>query len=344
MEHGLGDVTINIFRPREKMPEPTAGDVLIIRMAKIQSYRDAISLLSGMSTSFHIYASSDIPRPPQSAKEALRHPDLKIGEKEHEYVSWLYHNTSKDSVPDAYTFQQRADKSAHIKKKFCKLEEVEQNKFYDVIVNVVKAPFNSLDKTTLWISDYTEHPSFHKFIWDGGNVAAGRDGDPYGYLDSRSKWAGPYGKRSMQVTCFGYHASPIKEKVQLGDWIRFRNLRVKAGNNNLNLEGVLHEDDVHHRQLFDILKWDDDGNCDPRLKDAIRRKKEYEKLRKEQCKKYAENEGGSGPGAKRKANNGDEPRITSKTRRKEKREAAFQKVAEQDKRAEERLGLNDLSA
>lgn len=342
MEHSLGDITINIFRPREKMPEPTAGDVLVTRMAKIQSYRDNISLLSNTSTSFHIYTGSDIPRPPQSAKVALRYSDSKIGEKEHEYASWLYHQTSKDSVPDAYTFQQRADQSAHTKAKFCKLEDVVENKFCDVIVNVVKAPFDYADKTTLWVSDYTEHDSFHKFIWDGGNAIAGRDGDPYGYLDSRSNWAGPYGKRSIQVTCFGYHASLVKEKVQLGDWIRLRNLRIKLGSNHLNLEGVLHEDPDYHRQQFDILKWDEGGSCDPRLKEAIRRKKEYEKLRKAQRKEYAEDEGGAGPGTKRKASNSEEPRITSKTRRKEKREAAFQKVAEQDKRAEERLGLNDL--
>lgn len=311
-----------------------------------------MSLVTNKSTSFHIYSASDIPRPPQSAKDALRPPyaTRQLGENEHEYVSWLYHHTDKDSVPDVTTFQKQVDQSIHMKDKFCRLEDVVDSKFCDVIVHVVKAPFDEMDKTTLWVSDYTENDSFHKFSWNGAKQSGGSDGDMYSCLNTNiqaaTKWTGPFGRRSMQVTCFDAHASFVNSEVQLGGWIRIRNLRIKFGNNGLNLEGALHEDRDFSRQQVEVLKWDRE-DCDPHLKEAIRRKKEYEKLKKKQLKSLAANESGDGTGdgtgTKRKADESEELKNNAKSRRKEKRGAARKKVEEQDKQAEERLGLNDLS-
>ncbi|KAI1126076.1 hypothetical protein F5Y10DRAFT_245811, partial [Nemania abortiva] len=351
IEYDLAGLAVSVFRhPNEmsKVPQPRAGDVLVISSAKVQSRGEGISLVTNKSTSFHIYSASDIPRPPQSAKGALRPPygTRQIGEKEHEYVSWLYHYTNKDSIPDVATFQRQVDQSIHMKDKFCKLEDVVDSKFCDVIAQVVKAPFDEVEKTTLWVSDYTENDSFHKFSWSGPKQLGGSDGDPYGYLDTdihtATKWAGPFGRRSMQITCFEPHASIVNSQVQLSDWIRIRNLRIKFGNNGLNLEGVLHEDRDFSRQQVEVLKWDDGTDCDPRLKEAIRRKMEYEKLKKKQLKNLVANESGDGAGTKRKAENSEELKNNAKARRKEKRGAARKKVEELDRQAEERLGLNHL--
>ncbi|KAI8625319.1 hypothetical protein F5Y19DRAFT_267441 [Xylariaceae sp. FL1651] len=344
---------ISIFRPEADMPRPTAGDVVAIISAKVQSYRDGISLITNKTTSIHVYSALNIPRPPQPAKDALRPPTgrseaRQLGEKEHEYVSWLYHYINKDFVPDVATFQRQVDQSGHKKEKFCTLDKAVDGKFCDVIVHVVKAPFDQMDKTTLWVSDYTENDSFFKFSWDGAKQSGGRDGDPYGYVNTgvqaATNWIGPFGKRSMQVTCFEPHASYINSEVQINQWIRLRNLRIKIGNNGFNLEGVLHEDrDFSHSQRqVDILKWNDSTDCDPRLKEAIRRKKEYEKLKKKQLKSFAANENGDTTSTKRNADDGNEHKMNSKARRTEARQAARRKAEELDKRAEERLGLSDL--
>ncbi|KAI1423020.1 hypothetical protein F5Y12DRAFT_759830 [Xylaria sp. FL1777] len=336
-------IAVSIFGDPDKMPEPTAGDVLVINSAKVQSYRETISLINNRTSSFHLYSASDIPRPPQSAKDALRssYGTRQLGEKEHEYVSFLYHFTSRDSIPDMATFQKQADQSARMKDKFCKLEDIADGKFCDVVVNVVKAPFEELGKTTLWVSDYTENDSFHKFSWDGAKQLGGRDGNPY-ETHTATKWNGPFGKRSMQVTCYEPHASHINSEVQLNHWIRIRNLRIKFGNNHLNLEGALHEDRDFSRRQFDILKPDRTEDCDPRLKEAIRRKVEYEKLKKKQLKSLAANEGGDDTSTKRKTDDSEEPKPNSKQRRNQKREAKKRKAEEQDKQAEERLGLNSF--
>lgn len=317
-----------------------AGDVLVVSSAKVQRRGEGVSLISNRSTSFHIYSASDIPRPPQSARDALRPlcgTLRQLGEKEHEYVSWLYHYTNKEYVPDITTFKNQVDQSSHIKDKFCRLENVIESKFCDVIVNVVKAPFEEVEKTTLWVSDYTENDSFHKFPLDDTKQLGGRDDSP-----AATKWAGPFGKRSMQVTCFEPAASQVSSEVQLGQWIRIRNLRIKLGTNGLNLEGVLHEDRQFSRRQVEILQWDQGEDLDPRFKEAIRRKREYEKLRKRQLESRAATENGQSAGTKRKAGE-SETGLKSKERRRERREAARNMVAQLDKQAEERLGLNDLS-
>jgi hypothetical protein len=340
-------LTVSIFRHPDSMPQPAAGDVLVISSAKVQSYRDTISLITNKTTSIHIYSASDIPKPPQSAQCALRpaYGSRQLGEKEHEYVSWFYHHTNKASIPDATTFEKQVDQSGHMKDKFCKLESIVDGRFCDVIVNVVKAPFDSMDKTTLWVSDYTENDSFYKFTLDDAKQLGGR-GDPYDIntgIHTATKWAGPFGKLSMQVTCFESHAAQVNSEVQLDQWIRIRNLRIKFGNNGINLEGVLHEDRDFHRRQVDILQWSGKEDCDPRLKEAIRRKKEYEKRKKKQLRSFAENENGDSAGMKRKVNDSEEPKKNAKARRKETREANKRKAQHEDKEAEKRLGLNDLS-
>ncbi|KAI1754597.1 hypothetical protein F4782DRAFT_493135 [Xylaria castorea] len=347
LDDALG-LAVSIFRSLKEMPNPTAGDVVVINSAKVQSYREKISLFTNRKTSIHIYSASEIPRPPLSAVGALQPPHDKRppGEKEHEYVSWLYHYTDKESVPDVATFQKQVDQSGRTKDKFCTLEHVIDGKFCDVIANVVKAPFDETEKTTLWVSDYTENDSFHKFSWDGAKQLGERDGDSYGYLDTdiraATNWAGPFGRRSIQVTCFEPHASHVNSEVQLDQWIRIRNLRIKFGSNGLNLEGVLHEDRDFSRQQVDILRWNNSEECGPRLKEAIRRKMDYEKLKKKQIKRLYADESEESAGTKRKAENSDESKINSKMRRKESRKITKNKVEEQDRRAEERLGLNDL--
>ncbi|KAI1464499.1 uncharacterized protein F4812DRAFT_442385 [Daldinia caldariorum] len=341
---------INIFRPEHEIPQPDIGDVLLIINAKLQFFRNEVSLLSHRSTVIHIYSANKIPRLPKSAKQALLDPirpnDRRPSDKEHEYVSWLYHSVDKAALPDAAEFSIQVDQSRNVKNKFKVLGDVQDSQFCDIIVNVVKEPFDQMDKATLWVSDYTENDFFYKFSWDSTEVSEGRDGDPYGYTTKNvtpSNWAGPYGKRSMQVTCFGLHGEFVREKVKVGDWVRLRNLQVKYGHNANNLEGYLRED----RSSFstgvrvDILSTDDPENVDPRLKDAIKRKRDYEKAKKTQMKKFVASENGKVNGGKRKGENQEEEKKASKTRRKEQRAQRLNKIEERDLEQKAKLGLNE---
>ncbi|KAI1337473.1 hypothetical protein F5Y15DRAFT_417942 [Xylariaceae sp. FL0016] len=337
---------INIFRPENEMPRPNAGDVIVVSSIKVQFYRNEFSLLTNYRTTIHTYSSSSIPRPPESAEIALDMPnrpkDRLPTDDVHLHVSWLYHSINKDNVPDTDTFNSKAEQSRHIKEKFSKLQDAFEGKFCDAIVHVVREPYNFMDKTTLWVSDYTENEKFYNFTWDGINAPSqGCDGDPYGYINTSNPaakdWPGPYGRRSMQITCFEPHSNFVNLEVKAGKWIRLRNLQIKFGRNNNNLEGFLREDRMFNDRVYiDILDHDDPETIDARLKEAIKRKYDYEKLKKQQKKSYTAN---GGAGAKRKADI-EEVKINAKSRRKAEREAKFRKVEEQEKQAEERLGLN----
>ncbi|KAI1655599.1 hypothetical protein F4813DRAFT_366624 [Daldinia decipiens] len=345
-------LVINIFRPElSEIPEPDAGDVVLIIYAKVQSRYNEFSLLSHKSTIIHMYSASKIPRPPKSAKQALLDPvrpsDRRPLDKEHEYVSWLYHSTNKSVIPDAAEFTFQVDQSRNVKDKFKVLSDIQEGQFCDVIVNVIKDPFDQMDKATLWVSDYTENDAFYKFSWDSIDISEGRDGDPYGYTMKNvtpNTWPGPYGKRSLQITCFGLHGEFVRDEVKAGAWVKLRNLHIKYGHNANNLEGYLRED----RSAFnpgvqiDLLSTDDQNNIDQRLKDAIRRKRDYEKAKKSQMKNFAANESGKGNGGKRKEENQEEKKRASKLRRMEQRAQKSKWGEEPEPEQEAGLDLNEL--
>ncbi|KAI8966165.1 hypothetical protein F5Y11DRAFT_310633 [Daldinia sp. FL1419] len=336
---------ITIFRPRDEIPEPDAGDVVLMTYVKVQFYRNEVSLLTNRSTVFHVYSATRIPHPPKSAKQALLDPlrpkDRRPSDKEHEYVSWLYHSINKDTLPDAAEFNIQVDQSRNVKNKFKLLSDIRDGQFCDIIVNVVKDPYDQMDKSTLWVTDYTENDAFFKFTWDSEKVSVGRDGDPYGYTTKNpapDNWPGPYGKRSLQVTCFGVHGEFVRDRVKTGTWIQLRNIQVKYGHNANNLEGYLREDRTAFNPgvQVDILPVDDPEDIDPRLKDAIRRKRDYEKAKKRQLKKFTANES-----TKRKGENIEEGRVLSKIRRSERRAQIYKEVEERDLEREAKLGLNE---
>ena len=238
----------------------------------------------------------------------------------------------------------------NVKNKFAELADVAEGRFHDLVVQVVKDPFDSGGRTTVWVTDYTDNDSFFNHVWNaGGN--AGADGctedDPYGYTsrftkDSSSAWPGPFGKKAMQVTCYEPHASYINGEVKAGDWVSLRNVQIKFGSNYANLEGFLREDRNAGRSkvLVDVLDpLEQMEQPDGRLKRALQRKRAYEKEKKQQIRTVTE----QADAKKRKAGSGGGGKSDAKSRRKAKRSAILEKIMESEARKEELLGLNENS-
>lgn len=333
------------------MPEPNAGDVVLVTSGKVNRWEGALSLITHRSTQIYVFSASAIPKPPLSAAGALQPNPRKCRsptEKECEYASWLYHAIDKYMVPVATEFEARKEKSMNIKEKFRTLDTVGENQFCDMVVQVVKDPWDDMDKVNLWLTDYTENEGFFKFSWDGSDMPAGRDGDPFGYVTSDNaalsrSWPGPFGRRAMQLTCYEPHATRLRDNAKAGDWIRLRNVQIKYGRNGHNLEGFLREDRTSFgsKDPIDFLDASGAHGIDHQLKDAIRRKLEYERAAKQQKKSYA----AAKQGAKRKADNVDDAKPNAGARRAAKRAAEFnmhKQVAEKETMKEAALGLNQL--
>lgn len=354
-EHDNEDININIFRSEAEMPQVEAGDVVIVSMAKFQIYNGTASLLTSYNTEVFVYEAQRLPNCKRSGtargalKPSTRKPKREPDATEHEYVLWLFGRIDQSNIPDQHDFSARARQSLNVKDKFSLLQDVKVEKFADLIVQVVKEPFDMGDKMTVWVSDYTENNSFflqtRDNVVDWADGVPARDGDVYGYTNNRKKpiaplldeesgkWSGPVGKRSIQLTCWEPHATFIRQNIHKGDWVRLRNVQIRHGHNSANIEGCLREDREHRDRVYvEILEAAGDReNLDQRLVEAIVRKRAYEKAQK----KAVNN------GEKRKAEE-DPNRENAKTKRQKKRENIQKAIEEEAAQRQAALGFNEL--
>lgn len=309
----------------------------------------SFSLIRNWNTDIHVFSGQKIPRPPANASIALL-PSVKkahrsLNEAELNYVSAFYHGADKGRVPAPEEFETMKIQSTNTKDKYKELKDVENERFTDIICQIVKAPYDLGDKITLWVSDYTENENFfnHQFS------LTHNEGDPFGYgfegLTSSqpdATWKGPFGKRSMQVTCYEPHASAIRNlNMTEGSWIFIRNVQIKFGHNFANLEGFLREDRGAHgvKVNVSLMNMDDSEYVDSRLKDALRRKREYEQIKRQQLKSISE---AAKAGQKRKANIAEEeiPHKDNAKARRMKKRAKGRKSEQQEDDSSTVAGLN----
>lgn len=266
---------------------------------------------------------------------ASRDSQRKPVPKHEQYISWLYHNIDKSYIPEAEQFQVQSIRSLNVKNKLCELKDVQDCTFHDLIVQVVQEPYDLGDKVRLYVSDYTENSKFFHYMWKGQAREVCKDGDPYGYTSARTdkagtsadNWSGPFGKRSLQVTCYEPHAAIIRERVKLGSWVHLLNVHIKYGSNQQNLEGYLRQDRgaFPNKVYVDVLvPPDDPESMNPNMKNAIRRKRDYEKELKAQHKELQSTQGTT---KKRSATDQpEEKRLNSKQRRAQQRAQAAGKA------------------
>ncbi|PHH88820.1 hypothetical protein CDD83_7001 [Cordyceps sp. RAO-2017] len=306
---------LTIFWPEADMPDVQCGDVVIIYSATVQNYRHgAFSLVTHWDTVVHIFVASKIPSPPKDALPALRPSNRKKNRQprreELDFVSSLYHSIDKTRIPSESEFEAMKVTSVKVRDKFRELKDVRDGTYVHTVAQIVKDPYDLVDKVNLWISDYTEHQSFFHYSFSGSGREGGQVGDPYGYLDKfssaskKQEWTGPFGKRSMQVTCFEPHASAIRSQgLSCGSWVSLRNMHIKFGHSGSNLEGFLHEDLNARGNKINVVALDLEAPS-PQLKNALHRKRDYEKAKKRQLKDIAE---AAEAGRKRKAETGSDP-------------------------------------
>ena len=244
-----------------------------------------------------------------------------LSKAELNFVSSFFHNVYKDRLPTQVEFQATKIQSKNIRQKFAELQDVQDSKFYDLIVNVIKW-YDNGDTVTLWVTDYTTNDGFHHFVIPTGTGQESQDGDPGGYLNkfrngapSDKDWPGPYGKQSFQITCWEPHATVIRNS-NLGpsSWVKVKNVQVRYGKNGSNREGFLREDRraFGNKIQMEILKSNEDAEqMDPLHVAGLRRKRDYEKDRRQQLKHLTD---AAQAGQKRKAAAQSAPKNARKKR------------------------------
>lgn len=336
-------IVLNVFwQDQHQLPKVEAGDVVIALLVTRQQWNGEPSLITSKArTDIHVYDGQRIAKckGSRSARDALKPPSKKVhrelDQQQHEYVLWLYGKINYlGRVPDKEEVAAMAEKTVDINQKFSLLQDVKIKKFADLIVQVVQKPYDLGDRMTFWVSDYTENDGFFDKTSDDSDWIDGkpiRDGDPYGYtgkwsnhtnsMQADEKWLGPYGKRSIQITCWEPHSNFIRNNVRAGDWVHLRNVHIGYGKNANNIEGKLHTDQEHRSRLYvNVLdSREERETLDPRLLDAIRRKRDYGRDHKQTLKR----------GTKRKSE-GSAQSKNAKSRRKILREQRAKMLQEQE--------------
>lgn len=193
----------------------------------------------------------------------------------------------RDALPTSQEFQLNSKQSLSSRgNKFSLLKDVQQDNFYDILGQVIKVFDPGYEKFTLYLSDYTHNKQFHTYE---RNFATGEvAGDPFGYTTSRSneakEWPGPFGQYTIQLTLFDENAYHAREHVQKNDWVLLKNVHVRVAKNGPTLEGYLRGDGSgrHKIQAMPPQYHADD----PRLKDAVKRRQQWEKKFQRQTKAF----------------------------------------------------------
>lgn len=154
-----------------------------------------------------------------------------------------------------------ADRVPPRSKKFSIIKQVQVNRFYDLVVQVVKIFPSPYGTCELYVTDYTSNGSLYNYPDPDEEVRAGREGDPYGYIDTpKKKWPGPWGQMVLQVELHHPHSGYVFERVKEGDSIELKNVRVKLSREN-KLEANLFPDERFPDEVgvakVDLRKFDE---------------------------------------------------------------------------------------
>lgn len=280
-------------------------------------------------TKFALFAASKIPAPPNSPLKALvpffEGLDKNVDKSEADFVSHLHRTISKSSIPEEEEFIQMSRQSKNTREKFRELCDVKDGIFCDVVVQVVRNPFEGSIATTLWVSDYTENPAFYDFP----DLSAQEDTDGAGSF--------PKGKISMQISCFDEHMDHIRELgVTKDTWITIKNVQIIYSRTGSSLEGKLRGSrgdprDIGSAMKISVLNPTDREDLTPRHKAALERRRD--RMRAEKRKSQLVEEAAAA-GRKRKANGSAIPQVDNAESRRRAKRAAKKAKKESLKAAE----------
>ena len=333
---------VRFFKPIEtELPKiQGTGDVVVLRGMKITQWNGTTMAISNRSSTWVIFPAMSIPERAPSKNCQLKHiKEARATVPSSEmmlYAVSLCNSRDRSSftvtsAPASSTMQivpQAASSgisppsgngnSSTIgarRDKFSQVKDMMINVFYDLVGEVVKT-FPSNGCVEVYITDYTSNSLLYNYEWgqDDGGEGLSRDGDDYGYVprtSSKSKWPGPWGKMTLTVTLWPPHAYFAQGSVKDGDFVHVRNMRAKFSR-DAKMEGVLHSDRLWPDRVdITILDRDDD-----RVKDVLRRKREYNKQFKAQSQAFVE----ESRGQKRKPPKDEKPLSKAQAKRMRKQE------------------------
>ncbi|MCJ1377027.1 hypothetical protein MMC17_000117 [Xylographa soralifera] len=329
------------FRPQEAdLPSfRSTGDVVMLRKVKIKDWSGMKIILSGRSSIWVVFHQASIPisipeiQPILDISKLATIPEPNIPETRYAitlcnsqdrstYSTRIPQNTSIDTCTPNVSISA----SSGPRLKFSLIKDVVLATYYDIVGQVVKLYPDDI-KTELYITDYTSNGLLYNYEWGQcADDGAARDGDAYGYAPRATKknWQGPFGKLTLSVTLWSPHSSWTQANVKEGDFVFLRNVHIKWSRDS-KIEGVLHTDPQWPEKV-DVSVLDSKESADDRVKDVLRRKRDYMKKFEHQSKEFVDEVRGQ----KRKEGDSAKPLSSAQLKKKRRQE---RKEAEQEKKS-----------
>jgi hypothetical protein len=294
------------------------GDVALLRYVKVSApslpiftcqsdskqmkewHNDRICL-SNHQTEWTVLLASTISHNPNELMEPVflsMRPRSLVHPLHKQYMIDLYRQIDKMHYPLPVKYNPNrlvnaapvSSSSSHVisstRDKFSLLKDIQVNTFYDLVGHVVKI-YNSGDRVTVYLSDYTSNGLFFNYEWGKGRSDDDQYGDGYGYAAPKADktWPGPYGRLTIQITLWPPHSEFALNNIRPGSYVLLHNVHIKTGRDVMHFEGVMHGDRNYPSKInIQILTITNEGSTDNRLIEMLRRKKDYEKKAKVQLK------------------------------------------------------------
>lgn len=113
--------------------------------------------------------------------------------------------------------------------KFSLIQDTQHNKFYDLVVQVVKVfPTRFGDYIEVYVTDYTSNKNLYDYPDPNEKSDIVTEGDHLGYTSfDRKEWPGPWGQMVLRIEVRHPHADYIQNSTKEGDCVELKNVRVK---------------------------------------------------------------------------------------------------------------------
>ncbi|MCJ1339696.1 hypothetical protein MMC09_004986 [Bachmanniomyces sp. S44760] len=283
-------IKVRYFRPLQaELPQITGtGDVIVLRNVKSKIWSGMSIFLSTWSSSWAVFQAASIPQSMGlgfvQLAFAKEHRADTPKQPEMRYAISLCNSQDRSSftVPRSLDNEvaqaiagDRSGASSY-GSKFSLLKDVKMDTFYDVVGQIVKFYPNE-NRHELYLTDYTSNNLFYNYEWGsegGGDGVNGTDDYDNSTRPRNRQWRGPFGQMTITVTLWPPHSYFAQSNLCENDFVSLRNVRIKYSATG-KLEGCLHTD-KRFPDRIDLTKMElADEATDERVKNVLRRKKDY---------------------------------------------------------------------
>ncbi|GAB7357853.1 hypothetical protein MBLNU230_g0024t1 [Neophaeotheca triangularis] len=159
--------------------------------------------------------------------------------------------------------------------KFRTISELQDYKFSDLCVEIIDK-YDVYGDVEIKVTDYTENKQLHYFEDPDGNLSdkAGKEGDEYGYSDAQrtKRFRGPFGQLVLSVVLKNPHAAFVNSKVNVGDIVMLKNVKISVWGNNPVMSGdIWYDTKFPDKVLVEILR----PSYAPEVEALLERKRKY---------------------------------------------------------------------